>query len=163
MSVLVRCRACHEDINARFRVCPHCGARVPRSWERPAKIAALALGVLAPGYYIYSVHDDDDAPVVVASGGEQEVQHQEDLHRVCRVREANRAAANFQIVKVVRLPEGDLCVHFSRANAVGSSVGERWLVPSPDKGQPKRTKTCDGLPGPDRTAFVARDLSRCPG
>ncbi|UYN97213.1 MAG: hypothetical protein KIT25_09885 [Enhydrobacter sp.] len=133
----------------------------------PAKIAAIAVAVLAPAYYLYEVLTPEPAPVAAATAElvdrqrEALEQHWRDLQRVCRIRDVNRGTAGFQFVKVVRLVSGELCVHFSRANAFGAAVGERWLLPH--KGEPQRTRSCDGLPGRDRTAHLIRDLANCPG
>lgn len=92
---------------------------------------------------------------------QQEAQdHAHDLQRVCGLRQSSRSADTFRLVKVVREPDGKLCVHFSVNNAMGSAVGERWSVPH-DGSAPSKTVTCDNLAGRDRTAPLSRSLAQC--
>jgi hypothetical protein len=165
---LVRCKHCKERIDRAAATCPHCGERVPRIWEMPLIALAVIAVVGGAGWYLSRTSLKKPPPPlppslekIVANEAEAE-QLSEDLVRVCALRKGARNPESFKLVKVVREPDGKLCVHFTVNNAMGSAVGERWTVPPLDEGEARKTTTCDSLPGRDRTALLTRGLPHCP-
>jgi len=166
----IRCRGCKDMISTDKTACPHCGARVPKVWEFPAIVAAGVLVGLGAAYGGFAVLRGLTPPPPAEATAEQKqaleqerTDHDEDVRRVCLMRQTQRAPESFQIVKVVRLEGGELCVHFTIPNTMGSVVAERWTIPTGENVRPQRTTSCDGLIGKERTAAVARSLGRCPG
>lgn len=162
----VVCKACKERIDRAAATCPHCGERVPRIWETPLKLLAC-VGALGGGAWYLSNTALKPTPAAAPltsekiEASEQEARdHANDLQRLCALRQTSRSADSFRLVKVVREPDGKLCVHYTVSNAMGSAVGERWSVP-PGEGAPQKTTSCDNLAGRDRTASLIRTLGEC--
>jgi hypothetical protein len=162
------CKACKEPID-RVATCPHCGERVPRAWELPLIAGGIVVAVTGVGLFLATTVFKEAPPPAPQTAEERQAaiadraMHDDNLLRVCAFRKTQKAAETFAVVKVVRLADDSLCLHFTVKNSFGSNVSERWTLPAGDNAQPQRTNSCDNLAGRDGTAAVAHRLQYCPG
>lgn len=160
------CRSCKEPISPRAKACPHCGTKLVRLWQKAAIVLAVLAALSIPAFLVMSGLKKKRAlptgptPEQVALAEQESKETQEDGNRLCAFRDAQKRADSFQLVKAVRLPNGDLCVHFTGLNVFGGASAERWLLPI-GQGSPERATTCDGLVGKEKTAVLARALRVC--
>lgn len=164
---MVTCHGCKEQISSGYKKCPHCGAHIPRWWEKLGKLLLVLVACMVPAYFVMAaLKKPPPPPEQTAEEKEAAVieqrQFEADLSLVCTLRQANKAPESLKLVKVVRLASGELCVHYTSVNSFGSAVSERWTVPPVERGRPQRTSSCDGLPGKEQTAAISRNLGRCP-
>lgn len=150
---MIACHECKALISSTAAACPHCGASVVRiSGGNDRGIALLVAGAFAAllGSVFYSALKSPEPPAKTAEQVEadraKEAQFQVDALKLRALKASLKNPASFDLVSVVRLTDGTLCLTYRATNSFNAIITEQRAIDA-DSRLADYGKACTGKTG----------------
>lgn len=130
---MIACHECKALISSTAAACPQCGAKAKK---KTSVVAMLVAGMFAIGVggMIYSSAQTPavQKPVKTAeqikAEKEKEAQFQADALKVRALKASLKNPASFELVSVVRLNDGTLCLTYRATNSFNAIITEQKAI-----------------------------------